>query len=136
MVQPRPMPCVTSPFRKLSMAGTSIGWRRLRTSNMARGDDIRTLRKEQTMPHVIVKLWPGKSEQPEQRSSKFAGGPSVSHLPARRHTRPDRSEYTGSRRIYAEGRARQRVTALAMADIDGAGLHLRLVGDAAVWHRP
>ncbi len=49
------------------MAGTSIGWRRLRTSNMARGDDIRTLRKEQTMPHVIVKLWPGKSEQQKQK---------------------------------------------------------------------
>src|SRR6266446_3248535 len=67
MAQPRPTPCVTSPFRKLSMAGTSIGWRRLRTSNMARGDDIHTLRKEQTMPHVIVKLWPGKSEQQKQK---------------------------------------------------------------------
>jgi 4-oxalocrotonate tautomerase len=34
---------------------------------MARGADIRTLRKEQTMPHVIVKLWPGKSEQQKQK---------------------------------------------------------------------
>jgi len=34
---------------------------------MARGDDIRTLRKEQTMPHVIVKLWPRKSEQQKQK---------------------------------------------------------------------
>jgi 5-carboxymethyl-2-hydroxymuconate isomerase len=34
---------------------------------MARGDDIRTLRLEQTMPHVIVKLWPGKSEPQKQK---------------------------------------------------------------------
>jgi 4-oxalocrotonate tautomerase len=34
---------------------------------MARGDDIRTLRKEQTMPRVIVKLWREKSEQQKQK---------------------------------------------------------------------
>src|SRR2546421_336606 len=115
MVQPRPMPCVTSPFRKLSMAGTSIGWRRLRTSNMARGDDIRTLRKEQTMPHVIVKLWPGKSEQQKQKLA---------------------DKITQATRAMLHYREESVSAGLAMADIDGAGLHLRLVGDAAVWHRP
>ena len=37
-----------------------IGWRKSRTSNI--GDDC-----EEAMPHVIVKLWPGKSEQQKSR---------------------------------------------------------------------
>jgi len=34
---------------------------------MAGGADVHTSRKEQTMPHVIVKLWPGKSDQQKQK---------------------------------------------------------------------
>src|SRR6185437_3036802 len=37
-----------------------IGWRKSRTSNF--GDKC-----EEAMPHVIVKLWPGKSEQQKSR---------------------------------------------------------------------
>jgi 4-oxalocrotonate tautomerase len=37
-----------------------VGWRRSRTSNI--GNNC-----EEAMPHVIVKLWPGKSEQQKSR---------------------------------------------------------------------
>jgi 4-oxalocrotonate tautomerase len=34
---------------------------------MAARADVHTSRKERTMPHVIVKLWPGKSVQQKQK---------------------------------------------------------------------
>jgi 4-oxalocrotonate tautomerase len=40
------------------MARRSSGWNTSPTSNAGDGD---------TMPHVIVKLWPGKSEQQKRR---------------------------------------------------------------------
>jgi hypothetical protein len=46
---------------------SSNGWKRSPTTNIA--NDLSTL-KEKTMPHVIVKLWPGKSEQQKTRLAK------------------------------------------------------------------
>src|SRR6478672_4509984 len=46
------------------MARTSSGWRRSATTSTALS---RARIEERTMPHVIVKLWPGKSEQQKRR---------------------------------------------------------------------
>jgi len=56
-------------FRKRRTEKWSTGWNRSATSNTAskiRGP-ITNESKERTMPHVIVKLWPGKSEQQKIR---------------------------------------------------------------------
>jgi len=48
----------------VSMARTSSGWSRSVTTSTA-PSNVRI--EERTMPHVIVKLWPGKSEQQKRR---------------------------------------------------------------------
>jgi len=50
------------------MGRWSNGWSRLPTSNTA-SDLVAIFKqaKEGTMPHVIVKLWPGKSEHQKTR---------------------------------------------------------------------
>src|SRR6266496_3066852 len=46
------------------MARTSSGWSRSGTTSTALN---KARIEERTMPHVIVKLWPGKSEQQKRR---------------------------------------------------------------------
>jgi len=44
-----------------------IGTRALRDSSKVCRERSRHEHKEKTMPHVVVKLWPGKSEQQKKR---------------------------------------------------------------------
>src|SRR6266446_5006356 len=46
------------------MARTSSGWNRSATPSTS---PIEARNEERAMPHVIVKLWPGKSEQQKRR---------------------------------------------------------------------
>jgi 4-oxalocrotonate tautomerase len=46
------------------MARTSSGWSKSATTSTSL-TDVRN--EERTMPHVIVKLWPGKSERQKRR---------------------------------------------------------------------
>jgi 4-oxalocrotonate tautomerase len=46
------------------MARTSSGWNRSATTSTSL---IEARNEERAMPHVIVKLWPGKSEQQKRR---------------------------------------------------------------------